>query len=81
MPHPDGGSGLVAAGSPLNLPVLRFVICPAWLAGSRGLPLGRRCEGEDLAVLDEFAVGLAGPRGECGEPEHIGGGIIGRECS
>ena len=64
----------------MNLPALQLMICPAWLTGSRGLPLGRRCEGEDLAVLDEFAVGLAGAWGERGEPEQVGGGVIGREC-
>ena len=39
--------------------------------------LGPGREGEDLAVLDEFAVGLAGAGGECGEPEHVGGRVVG----
>jgi hypothetical protein len=80
-PYPNGGSGLlVTAGLPMSLPAPQVAICPAWLTGSRGPGLGGRYEGKDLAVLDEFAVGLAGAWGECGEPEHIGGGIVRREC-
>ena len=47
MPRPNGGSGLVAAGLPLNLPALQYAICPAWLTGSQGLALGRR-RGQDV---------------------------------
>jgi hypothetical protein len=50
----------------------------AYSTGDEQLMLRGRLKREDLAMLDEFAVGLAGARRERGEPEHVGGGIIGR---